>query len=276
MSYGSGAVVTPEAVRLDFEAAGVGSRALAFLIDSFIVTMLLVLLSLGVALVGTLGEFSTAATVVLIVVVFLLTFGYPVAFETLWRGRSPGKAALGLRVVTVEGAPVRFRHAVIRSALGLIDFFLFFGTPAVVSTLVTKRNQRLGDLVAGTMVLRQRVASTPAQVARFAVPTGLESYAATLDVSGVTAEDYATLRSFLLRALTLRPDVRDQLARKIASGLAAKIAHTPPPNITVEQFLVSLAARYQQRGAAAVGGPPPPASVTPQDAPTLGDFAPPA
>jgi uncharacterized RDD family membrane protein YckC len=275
MSYGSGAVVTPEAVRLDFEAAGVGSRALAFLIDSFIVMMMLLLLSLSVALAApALGDFGTAATVVLIVTVFLLTFGYPVAFETLWRGRTPGKAALGLRVVTVEGAPVRFRHAVVRAALGLIDFFFFFGTPAVITALLTKRNQRLGDLVAGTMVLRQRVASTPARAATFAAPPGMDSYAATLDVSGVTPADYATLRSFLLRATSLDPDIRDRLAAKIATALAAKIAHTPPPNVTVQQFLVALAARYQQRSAAPTTAPPVTAPAA--EAPTYGDFAPPA
>ena len=91
---------------------------------------------------------------------FLLTFvvlwGYPTVMETLWRGRTIGKIALGLRVVTVEGAPVRFRHAAIRATLGLVDFLLTSGAGAVVSVLMTHRSQRLGDLVAGTVVLRER------------------------------------------------------------------------------------------------------------------------
>jgi uncharacterized RDD family membrane protein YckC len=107
---------------------------------------------------------------------FLLTFavlwGYPTAMETLWRGRSLGKAALGLRVVTIEGAPVRFRHAAIRATLGVVDFLLTAGGAAVISVLLTPRSQRLGDLVAGTVVLRERTGLRPPVAVEFPVPGG--------------------------------------------------------------------------------------------------------
>ncbi len=79
---------------------------------------------------------------------------------------------MGLRVVTREGAPVQFRHAAIRAALGLIDFYLAFGGVAVISALVTREHQRLGDLVAGTLVLRERTGARAPTAVRFAVPAG--------------------------------------------------------------------------------------------------------
>jgi uncharacterized RDD family membrane protein YckC len=91
-----------------------------------------------------------------LLLVFALQFGYPVGFETLWRGRTPGKAAMGLRVVTVEGAPVRFRHAATRAAIGLLELTGTAGAIAVIASLSSARGQRLGDLAAGTLVIRER------------------------------------------------------------------------------------------------------------------------
>ena len=300
--YGSGAVVTPEAVQLDFQAAGVGSRGVALFLDLLVLVTVAIGVSIGASLIVAtegLGLSDTAAIVVVLILNFLVFFGYPVALETLWRGRTLGKAAMGLRVVTVDGAPVRFRHAAIRAALQLIDLGFFGGLPAVISMLVTRRHQRLGDLVAGTMVLRERLASGVLHPARFGVPYGLGTYAETVDAAGLTEQEYSILRSFLLRAGELEPAVREQLARRLADRLAAKLGAEPPAQITTEQFLVTLAARYQQRGEAGLvrsGVPapqppyPPPAApygapsqappatdpAPPQPPPTLGDFVPPS
>lgn len=246
-------VVTPEAVPLEFEAANVGSRGVAFLLDALLLFGVASLLNVGVALVVSRAGRGLPGWVVVTVVLvlnFLWFFGYPIALETLWRGRTLGKAAMGLRVVTLEGAPVGFRHAAIRAALGLVDFWITLGAGAVVSALVTRRHQRLGDLVAGTIVLRERTGAggTPS-AARFEVPSGAESYAATLDPSGLRADDYDTLRTFLLRAATLPDDVRRDLAARLAGGLSAKVRHDPASTVHPELFLLCLAARYQQRGA---------------------------
>lgn len=298
-SYGSGAVVTPEAVRLDFQAAGLGSRGASQLIDITItlMTLWIVLFSVGLILeTDAVGLSDTAATVTLFILGFLLTFGYPVAFETLWHGRTPGKAAMGLRVVTVEGGPVRFRHAAIRGALLAVDILLL-GVPAFLAMLISRRHQRLGDMAAGTMVLRERMAAGPTHVAQFRVPHGLEGYAETIDASGLSQEDYAVIRSFLLRAASLSLDVRERLARQLATTFAQRLSAVPPRDLGAEQFLVTLAARYQQRSAAYSGGPEqgwaaaaqpsegsaPPAprpqpAQGPQQAPApqqLGDFIPP-
>jgi uncharacterized RDD family membrane protein YckC len=280
----AGGIVTPEAVRLDFEPAGVGSRTVAILIDLCIQGILLLLLVLAAALLegqaGAIPDWAGLAFV--LIAVFVVIWGYPIGFETIWRGRTPGKAAMGVRVVTVEGAPVRFRHAAVRAALSLVDFYLTAGAAAVVSTLVTARSQRLGDLVAGTIVLRERTGAGRPAVAEFAVPPGAESYAATIDVAGMQSQDYAAVRSFLLRAPRLAPAVRADLAQRLATPLAARLAHNPPPGTSAELFLACAAARYQQRAAPAPARPgpasplPAPPSAPPGEAGAGGGFAPPA
>jgi len=281
-------IVTPEAVRLDFEEASIGSRCLALVIDLVLqVTVLFVVLLAGSALAGEIGEGlpEWVGIVLVLLLVFLVVWGYPVAMETLWRGRTIGKAALGLRVVTTEGAPVRFRHAAIRAALSVVDLWLTGGGAAVVSILATSRQQRLGDLVAGTLVLRERTAGGEATPVRFVVPPGAEAYAATVDASGMTADDYATVRTFLLRAGSLAPDARARVGTDLARRIAAKLAHVPPASVTPELFLTTAAARYQQRAnrpsgwapvpapAAGGGEPPPPGAA---DGGPGGGFLPPA
>lgn len=245
-------IVTPEAVVLDFETAGVASRLLAASLDAVIQ---LVILFGGLFAFFGLSEFGVdlggVALALLYLLVFLLIFGYPAGFETLWRGRTPGKAALGLRVVTVEGAPVRFRHAAIRAILGLVDKFLLYGLVGVISLLLTRRNQRLGDLVAGTIVLRERSGAKAPSAVVFAPPRGLEGYVASLDVSGLGHGDYGAIRSFLLRAADLTPEARATLAADLATPLVSRVRTSPPSGMPAEIFLACVAAAYQQRN----GGP---------------------
>ncbi|MFO8075059.1 MAG: RDD family protein [Egibacteraceae bacterium] len=263
-------VVTPEAVRLDFEEATVGTRAVAILIDWVIQAVVLTTLTFAATfLLGAIGEVggATAVIIALLLLTFAVTFGYPIGFEVAWRGRTPGKAAMGLRVVTVEGAPVGFRHAAIRAALGLVDFALTSGFAAVITALVSQRSQRLGDHVAGTVVVRERVAGGSAEAIAFAVPAGAEAYAATIDVSGVGGQDYQTVREFLLRADGLPPERRAALAERLATSLARRLAHQPPPGTHPETFLRCVAAGYQARGHAANGAVGAAASPMPAPAP---------
>lgn len=245
-------IVTPEAVVLDFETAGLASRLLAATLDAVIELVILfgaLFAFFGLSELGV--DLSGGAVALLYLLVFMLIFVYPTAFETLWRGRTPGKAALGLRVVTVEGAPVRFRHAAIRAILGLLDKFLLYGLVGVISLLLTRRNQRLGDLVAGTIVLRERSGAKAPSAVVFAAPRGLEGYVASLDVSGLGHGDYAAVRSFLLRAGGLTPEARAPLAAELATPLVARLRTTPPAGVAAETFLACVAAAYQQRN----GGP---------------------
>jgi uncharacterized RDD family membrane protein YckC len=275
-------IVTPEAVVLEFETAGIGSRLVARLIDTAIQIVLLVVMLLGSAAIGAvIGSLGLAGVFVSL---FVVLFIYPLAFETLWHGRTPGKAALGLRVVTVEGAPVRFRHAAIRSFLGLIDVYLIPGAIGVIAMLLSARSQRLGDVVAGTVVLRERTGAGQPTAVTFSVPLGYESYAASLDVSGLSATDYGAARAFLLRAASLEPSRRYDLARQLATPLLAKLRHSPPSWVGPEAFLACLAAMYQARarGLSAPGSwamqvppaPPPPAAPRPPAPPPPASAAP--
>ena len=261
MAQGSTRMVTPEAVALEFQTANVGSRILAFLIDMAVVLAGLFVGITGVALLVNAADLALPDWLVLAMFFVLIPgwwLGYFIAFETLWRGRTLGKAALGLRVVTREGAPVRFRHAAIRTLLGTVDFLLGSGFFAVVFILFSRDNQRLGDMVAGTLVLRERSATKLAAPVSFAAPPGLESYTATLDVTGVATEDYQAVRSFLLRAEQFAPASRASLAAQLATPLATRLRPPPPDGVPPEAYLRCVAAAYQRRQRAAAGAPAPP------------------
>jgi uncharacterized RDD family membrane protein YckC len=241
-------MVTPEAVALEFTTANVGSRVLAFLIDGVIVG---VVSFTGLFLLGVFADSAPLPVWLAVAILLILLpgwyFGYFVASETLWRGRTVGKAAMGLRVVTKEGGPVRFRHAAVRALLGLVDFAIGGGFFAVLFILLSHDNQRLGDMLAGTLVLRERSGLPAPAAVSFEVPPGLESYAAILDVSGLQIEEYQAARTFLLRAPSLRPDPRASLAVQLASPLVERLRPPPPRGVPPELFLYCVAAVYQRR-----------------------------
>lgn len=270
---------------LEFDLAGIASRSLARALDALVQGALLFALILLV-LTGAGGE-GTVAMVVVIVGTALVVLGYPILTEVLMQGRSPGKAALGIRVVTVEGAPITARHAFIRSALGLVDFILVpGGMVAVLAALLSRRNQRLGDVFAGTMVLRERSAATPSRAIWFNPPPGLEGYAHTLDVSRVTDDQFGLIRSFLLRIPDLSPEARASLSVRLATPLTTAMAHQVPRGVYADQFLQCVASAYQRRhtppaahAAAPVGPPPAPGAAAPGPGwgppPPTGPMAPP-
>ena len=249
-------IVTPEAVLLEFQTASVPTRVLQFSLDFLVqfAALIAVFLVLGAASAADLAIPEAVAIIFVTVMVFLIFLGYPILMETLWNGRTLGMAAAGLRTVTTEGAPIRFRHALIRGALGIIDFWLIpVGVIATVVILLTRDNQRLGDLAAGTLVLRERSpVDRTAQAMAFYPPYGLEGYASGLDVTTVTPEQYEVLRSYLLRVAGFTPEARWALGARLANPVATEMGHTPPANLAPETFLVCVAAAYQLRH----GGPP--------------------
>lgn len=240
-------IVTPEAVVLDFETAGIGSRISAKVIDVLIQTVGLLVAFLILGAFGDLGGPSWVGVVVAMFLVFACIFAYPALFETFVHGKTPGKAAMGLQVVTEEGGPISFRHAAIRSALGVVELLLTVGAVATLVVFFTKRHQRVGDVLAGTLVLRQRSGSPePVAIAFVPVP-GTEDYVATIDVSTLTTEEYQTIRSFLLRAESLMPHSRDALCVQLGNQMAARLHLLPPPWMTPMQLLIGIAAAYQRR-----------------------------
>jgi len=178
----SSQLVTGEAVALDVRTAGLASRMLAALLDALIQGALLFALFV---LVGAFGGSGSGAALAALAVVSVVTAGlvYPVLFETLMRGRTPGKAALGLRVVRDDAGPISFRQAFVRGLIGFVVERpgLFFYAPAVITSLLNDSGKRLGDLLAGTVVIQERVIAPVAVVAQ--MPAPLAAWASTLDLS---------------------------------------------------------------------------------------------
>lgn len=242
---GAAGLVTPEAVVLDLPVANVGSRSLAAVVDA----VALFVIFLGVSFVAGLvsGASETTSVVMLFVGVFVILFVLPVVFETVSRGRSPGKMMLGLRVVTVEGGPIGVRHAAIRAALWPVEVLAVAGGIAVTMALFTRRAQRLGDLVAGTIVVQARSPREALHATRFTAPVGLEAHTAALDVSGLTEADYEVVRSILVRDRGLADTERQRLAHDVAVRLRPRLAPPAPAGTPPLAELGAIAAAYQQR-----------------------------
>lgn len=149
-------LVTGEAVALELRPAKLPSRALAVVIDLVVAFTVYIVVTMGiVASTASLDEAAAAAVAVATFVLVLV--GVPIAVETLSHGRSLGKLACGLRVVRDDGGPIRFRHALVRGAVGVVEILMTFGVVACIASLVSERGRRLGDVFAGTLVVRERV-----------------------------------------------------------------------------------------------------------------------
>lgn len=252
-------IITPEAVVLDFDRAGVASRTLAMIVDFFALLGVWVVLAIVAAV--TLGGGGTGMAVFYVLFSLLLVFAWFWGWETLAGGRTPGKMALGLRVVGADGTPERFQQAFLRSTVGFVDFLLIpIGAIAVVTVLVSHRDQRLGDMAAGTLVVRERSARTLVAPALFHAPPGYERYADSLDVAALDEEAYEVVRSYLLRSHELSPVARDHMAVRLANALANRMHHVPAQFLHPRAFLDCVAAAWQR----AHGLVPPPWATTPR------------
>lgn len=241
-------IATPEGVSLDLTLAGVGSRFSAALIDLIIQLVLLGALAVAFVITGDFGGWGAGAFVLL---AFLLFAGYDVSFEVLASGRTPGKRLNGIRVVRDDGSPVRFLTSAIRNVLRLIDI-QFFYMVGIVSILVTGKNQRVGDLAAGTLVVRERLAADSEKAHPYrsaaAAPQPQGEWQS-WDVGGVTDEELSAVRSFLARRYDLTPDARQLLADEMAEGLRRKVPGLSD-DVSSESLLLGLVAAKEYRSRA--------------------------
>jgi uncharacterized RDD family membrane protein YckC len=261
-------VVTGDAVELDVKIAQLPVRAVGALIDIVVIVtgnvFGLMLWSL------TLTQLDEAlSTAIQIVFVVLALVGYPLVCETTTRGRSLGKIAVGLRVVSDDGGPERFRQALFRALSSVVEIWGFAGSPAVICSLLSPRGKRIGDIFAGTVVISER---GPGMAPPPAMPPPLAWWASSLQLSGLNATQTERARQFLARAPQLDPRVRDQLAYRLTGEVLAGIAPPPPPG-TPPQFVLAavLAERHRRELARLQPAPPPPApagwAAPPTDAP---------
>ncbi len=243
-------IITPEAVVLELETAGIASRFFSGVIDALVqITLYLVITLVVLFLMSAIGGVSEGIqTAVFGVVLFVVIFFYPLVSEMLSRGRTLGKAAIGLRVVTTEGAPIRFRHAALRSMGGLVDKWVPpGGLVGIFFVLGTPSRQRIGDLLAGTVVIRDPDRTALPAGIWFPVPPGYEAYAATIDPTSFSVDQYTVVRSFLMRIRELTPAARYAVALDLATRTERTLRHQRPEHVHPETFLLCVIARYQRR-----------------------------
>ncbi|BBZ78128.1 hypothetical protein MANY_34650 [Mycolicibacterium anyangense] len=258
-------VVTGDAVVLDVQIAQLPVRAVSSLIDICVVTIVyLIGMMLWVATVVQFDEALSAAVMIIFTVLALV--GYPVIIETATRGRSIGKMVMGLRVVSDDGGPERFRQALFRALAGFVEIWTLFGGPAVICSLASAQGKRIGDIFAGTVVISER---GPKLAPPPVMPPALAWWAASLELSGLGPEQAELARQFLSRAPQLDPDIRDQMAYRIASEVVARISPPPPPGTPPQYVLAAVLAERHRRELARLRPAAPPVP-----APTYGYYPP--
>ena len=250
LSMSSADLVTGEAVLLDLRAASFATRMVSAALDAVAaVVLLFAVVWVGVVLVVEADPAAaTAITIVMLVGVLVIM---PATVETLSRGRSLGKLAMGLRVVRDDGGPIRMRHAVIRALVGFGELWLLFGGPALICSLANDRGKRIGDLLAGTYVVRER--SGGAIDSHIEMPHELAGWARAADIGRIPDRHAMALRQFLSRAARLHPGSRTRLGTALAADTLRYVAPAPPPGTHPERFLAAVVAERRDRDLARLG-----------------------
>jgi len=213
-------VATAEALVLDLEVAGLGHRALAWFVDAAIIATawFTVLFAISYARTFDLtraGDLSVALQLLLVGAFFFTNWGYGLVFESAWHGQTPGKRWLGLRVVRADGSPAGLPELALRNLCRAVDFLPLLYVTGVVTMMLTNPTRRLGDLLAGTLVIRaQRF-----DLSRYRAPAP----SARLDLAPLAPAQLELVLAFLSRAPSLDPSPRDALAFKLAALFADRL-----------------------------------------------------
>ncbi|MFF9214502.1 MULTISPECIES: RDD family protein [unclassified Streptomyces] len=254
-------LVTGEAVALELRPARLPSRALAVVIDLIVAIAAYTVVTVAL-LVATASLDDAARTAVSIAAFLLVLVGAPIAVETLSHGRSLGKLACGLRVVRDDGGPIRFRHALVRGAVGVVEILLTFGVVACIASLVSERGRRLGDVFAGTLVVRERVPQTRTGFLP-PPPPWLAGRFGQLDLSAVPDALWLAVRQYLSRMHQLDPQVGSDMAQRLAADLSARTGTPVPPGIPPAAYLAAVLQERQAREARRAFAHGPQAAGTP-------------
>ncbi|MBX0327104.1 RDD family protein [Oscillochloris sp. ZM17-4] len=246
-------VETPEIIDLAYDVAGLGSRCLAAAIDTLLI--LLVLGGLGAALFFAVGQLVDEAAGSLVLAAWsLLSFaalwGYYLAFELVWAGQTPGKRALGLRAVREGGRPLTASASAVRNLVRIVDFLPFGYGLGTLVMFADRRSRRLGDLAAGTLVVREGAAISldrlTAQSAPVLIPPRAPDAPPTPllpDLQRIAADDYELAQDFLRRRDRLAPEPRARMAAQLAAALRARLGL--PDGGEPELFIEHLVREYR-------------------------------
>jgi uncharacterized RDD family membrane protein YckC len=246
-------VVTGDAVVLDVQIAQLPVRAVSALIDIAVIAICYVL---GLMLwAATLSQFDDAlSAAIMLIFTVLVIVGYPLILETATRGRSVGKIAMGLRVVSDDGGPERFRQALFRALASVVEIWILVGSPAVICSLLSPKAKRIGDIFAGTVIINER---GPRMAPPPVMPPALAWWASSLQLSGLSAAQAEVARQFLSRATQLDPQLRQQMSYRIAGDVVSRIAPPPPPGAPPELVLAAVLAERHRRELARLRPPTP-------------------
>ena len=254
-------IETPERVPLHFALASIGNRFLACAIDHTIQILVLLLMVIAFTIVGNYSSFGERLTnapkwvlAVMIIIVFLILSGYFAFFEWLWSGQTPGKRWMKLRVIREDGRPVTFWEASVRNLLRSFDMMPApFYSIGLISVFTSARDQRVGDMVAGTVVVREREAEAPAFAKVFAAPIAdgalrrtFRPVLFTADLNNLTEPEIAVVEMFLRRRWDLTEAPRQWMAWRVAMPIMYKLRPVyDMASFTYEGFLEELLHRYR-------------------------------
>jgi uncharacterized RDD family membrane protein YckC len=252
---GNHAVLTPEYVEFDFVLAGMMSRMLAWLIDSLVIFGLVVVLGIVVSFAGS--AMPGFASALFMVAWFLVDWGYFILLETIWSGQTLGKKALGLRVIQESGVRIGFLHAALRNLARPFDRLpaMFFGMAGPgfyavggACAFLSKSHQRLGDMLAGTVVVRERRLKIPASLARPDVElTLLQDPTFRARVARLSAEEEALIFAAALRREELGMEARLSLFQSLAQRLEDDADFHKPQHLSDEKLVLLVAAALVAR-----------------------------
>jgi uncharacterized RDD family membrane protein YckC len=259
-------VETPEQIGIDFEIAGVGSRMLAAIIDALVMSVLIIVATIApLVLIATAREaaetmaenvtkqdhvfrnVNALGLAVVFLSYFAVQWGYYIVAELLTDGRSPGKRALGLRVVRADGFPIGFAETIVRNLVRIVDIVPGVYGIGLLTMIAGRKTQRLGDVAAGTIVIKERVGQQKGSIAAIPMPTEQRPVPPTRVSAALTPAELNLLTSYRNRAASLSAPVRARLAAQIAPILRARLSEAS--TIDDEAWLWALA--YE-----AEGGPP--------------------
>jgi uncharacterized RDD family membrane protein YckC len=253
-------IETPELVAIEMPLAGIGSRFIALLVDTLIWGAGLFFLGILFWIVQpALHAFSRLSyqwvVALLTFLIFLFNWGYFTLFEAFWNGRTPGKRVAKIRVIQRSGRPIGIFESMARNLVRYVDQIPFFYAVGVITMFATRQHQRLGDLAAGTLVVRDREEESPlwapsagrtftsevfAPRAAAPEPHTLISLP-TAGIAKLSAADLEVLEGFFSRRLDMSLQTREALAQRIATAIQAKSGLEQPPGASVETFLEATA-----------------------------------
>lgn len=240
------ALITGDAVLLDLRTASFATRIASAVIDGVLQLALLIGGILSIAWFADRAALDDGFLAAGILLASVLAYvGYPVLSELLLRGRSVGRLVMGTRVVRDDGGPVHVRQSVLRAVMAMFEIWSTTGAVALVCSVIDRRSRRIGDLLAGTMVIQERMRTHPPQ--RIEVPLSLRDWAQAADVGRLPLPLLQDIRAFLPRAGQINAESRHQLSRDLLRRTLPHVAPAPPPGTPPEEFLAAVLAERSRR-----------------------------